>query len=266
MINFTANNIIKLFIDSIGQDAFADFYAHNCKARKKEIQKLIKTDYGFDIVHNKDFQRFMDILNEFVDWAKEKDYINTWDKGAILDLLIPYMHSVLFTPQDVLPEKDFIEYTSMYSICNAYKRSVQELSKSKDRLAAINTAIYQFNFYLPSDNYTKIVEPLEGVFDLFLALAKDEKQLYQYWNEKKFEIDEKDSTDLKILIHRWTKSESSRPSWKVIKLFMNEDLLPEENLINNPFPEFTGKDLYLAFRRKIFPAYFITKLFDSLSE
>lgn len=266
MNNLTANNIIKLFIDSIGQDAFADFYAHNWEARKKEIQKLIKTDYGFDIVHNKDFQRFMDILNEFVDWAKEKDYINTWDKGAILDLLIPYMHSVLFTPQDVLPEKDFIEYTIMYSICNAYKRSVQELSKSKDRLAAINTAIYQFNFYLPSDNYTKIVEPLEGVFDLFLEIAKDKKQLYEYWNDKRFEINEKDSTDLNILIQRWTKSEKSRPSWKVIKLFMNEDLLPEENLINNPFPEFTGKDLYLAFRRKIFPAYFITKLFDSLSE
>ncbi len=266
MINFTANNIIKLFIDAIGQDAFKDFYDYNWEARKKEIQKLLKTDYGFDIIHDTKFQRVQDIFTEFADWAKEKDYINIWDKCAILDLLIPYLQSIQFTPQGIIPEKDFIEYTIMYSICNAYKRSVLELSKSKNRSAAIKTAIYQFNFYLSSDNYTKIVEPLEGVFDLFLALAKDEKQLYQYWNEKKFEIDEKDSTDLKILIHRWTKSESSRPSWKVIKLFMNEDLLPEENLINNPFPEFTGKDLYLAFRRKIFPAYFITKLFDSLNE
>ena len=29
MINFTANNIIKLFIDAIGQDALKDFYDYN---------------------------------------------------------------------------------------------------------------------------------------------------------------------------------------------------------------------------------------------
>lgn len=180
------------------------------------------------------------------------------------------MHSIQFTPQNVIPENDFIEYTIMYSICYAYKRSVQEALKTKEfsnnRFGAIIAALYQFNFYLPSYEYTKNLEPLEGVFDLFLALAKDKKQLYQYWNDKKFQIDEKDSTDLKLLIQRWTKKEISRPSWKEIKLFMNEDLLPDENLINNPLPEFTGKDLYLSFRRKIFPANFITKFFDSLGK
>lgn len=28
-MKLTANNIIKLFIDAIGQDAFKDFYKHN---------------------------------------------------------------------------------------------------------------------------------------------------------------------------------------------------------------------------------------------
>ncbi len=267
-MNFTANNIIKLFIDAIGQDALADFYDSNWPARKKEIQKLEKINYEVDIINDKNFKRVLDILNGFTDWAKEKDYINTWDKGAIIDLLIPYIQSIQFTPQNVIPDKELIEYTVMYSICNVYKRSMQEALNSKDfsnnRLAAINLAIYQFNFYLPSYEYTKTIEPLEGVFDLFLALAKDKKQLCQYWNDKKFEIDEKDSTDLKILIQRWTKSKSSRPSWKLIKLFMNEDLLPEDNLILQPFPDISGKDLYLTFRRKIFPAYFITNFFDSL--
>lgn len=87
-MNFTANNIIKLFIDAIGQDAFKDFYEHNWEARKKEIQKLLKLDYNFDILNDDNFKRFIDILNEFVDWSKDKDYINTWDKFAILDLLI----------------------------------------------------------------------------------------------------------------------------------------------------------------------------------
>lgn len=269
-MNFTANNIVKLFIDAIGQDAFKDFYEHNWEARKKEIQKLLKTEYGFDIVQDANFQRFVDILNDFVDWAKEKDYINSWDKGAILDLLIPYMHAVQFTPQDVIPEREFIEYTIMYSICNAYKHSMQEALKSKDfnnnRVAAIALALYQFNFYLPSFEYTKNIEPLEGVFDMFLALAKDKRQLYQYWNDKKFQIDEKDSTDLKILIQRWTKSEKSRPTWKVIKLFMNEDLLPEDNLIYQVFTDISGREQYLTFRRKIFPAYFITNFFDSLGK
>ena len=49
-MKFTANNIINLFIDAIGQDGFADFYDYNWQARKKEIQKLLKTDYDFDIV------------------------------------------------------------------------------------------------------------------------------------------------------------------------------------------------------------------------
>lgn len=269
-MNITANNIIKLFIDAIGQDAFKDFYKHNWDARKKEIQKLLKINYDYDIIHDSNFQRVLNILNDFVDWAIKNDYINSWDKWTILDLMIPYMHAIQFTPQDEIPESEFIEYTIMYSICNAYKRTVQEALKTKDfnnnRSDAILFAIYQFNFYLPSNEYTKIVEPLEGVFDLFLALVKDKKQLFQYWNDKKYEIDEKDSTDLKILINRWTKSESSRPSWKVIKLFMNEDLLPEDNFIYQPFPDMSGKDLYLTFRRKIFPAYFITNFFDSLSK
>ena len=254
-MKLTANTIIKLFIDAIGQDAFKDFYEHNWEARKKEIQKLLKTEYDFDIIHDKNFQRIIDILNEFADWALKKDYINTWDKYAILDLFIPYLHAIQFTPQNVIPDSEFCEYTIMYSICNAYKRSAQEIfTKINSRFESIVAAIYQFNFYLPSNEYTKIVEPLEGVFDLFLALVKDKKQLFQYWNDKKYEIDEKDSTDLKILINRWTKSESSRPSWKVIKLFMNEDLLPDDNLIYQPFPDMSGKDLYLTFRRKIFPA------------
>lgn len=264
-MNYNANNIVKLFIDAIGQDAFKDFYDYNWEARKKEIQKLIKTDYSFDIIHDPNFQRYMDILNEFADWALKKDYINTWDKFAILDLLIPYLKSLQFTPQNVIPEREFTEYTIMYSICNAYKHSAQEVfDKTNNRSGSIISAIYQFNFYLPSDNYTKIIEPLEGVFDLFLALAKDKKKLFQYWNDKKFELDEKDSTDLKILINRWTKTET-RPSWKVIKLFMNEDLLPEDNLVYQLFTDISGKEQYLTFRRKIFSAYFITNLFDSLS-
>ncbi len=269
-MKLTANTIIKLFINSVGQDALKDFYEHNWDARKKEIQKLLKCDYNFDIIHDSNFQRVLDILNDFVDWAIKKDYINSWDKWAILDLMIPYMHAVQFTPKDVIPEHNFIEYTVMYSICNAYKHSMQEALKSKDfkenRAAAITLAIYQFNYYLPTYEYTKTVEPLEGVFDLFLALVKDKKKLFEYWDNKRFQIDENNSGDLKLLIQRWTKSKTSRPTWKVIKLFMNEDLLPEDNLIIQPFPDISGKDQYLTFRRKIFSAYFITNLFDSLRE
>lgn len=269
-MKLTANIILKLFIDAIGQDALKDFYEHNWEARKKEIQKLLKAEYDFDIIHDVNFQRVMDILDDFTDWAVKKDYINSWDKGAILDLLIPYMHLIQFTPQDVIPENDFIEYTIMYSICYAYKRAMQKSLGFKEfnnnRPAAILSAIYQFNFYLPTFEYTKIVEPLEGVFDMLLALAKDQKKLFDFWNNKKYEIDEKDSTDLKLLINRWTKSKKSRPTWKVIKLFMNEDLLPEDNLIKQICPDISGKVQYLTFRRKVFSAYFITKLFDSLKE
>ena len=268
-MKFKTNNIIKLFTDSIGQDAFSDFYDYNWTARKKEIQKLIKCNYQYDIVHDNNFTRFVDILNDFVDWAKDKDYINSWDKGAILDLLIPFMHEVQFTPQGLIPDNELIEFTTMYSICYAYKSSMKEILKTRDfnnnRTAAVISALFQFNFYLTSNQYTEKVEPLEGVFDLFFALVKDKKELYQFWNDKKYLLDnEKNSTDLKVLIQRWTKNESSRPSWKIIKLFMNEDLLPKEGLIIQLFSDITEREQYLTFRRKIFPAYFITNFFDSL--
>ena len=128
-MNLTANTIIKLFVDAIGQDAFKDFYDFNWEARKKEIQKLLKNDYNFDIIHDSNFQRVLDILNDFVDWAIKKDYINSWDKWAILDLMIPYMHAIQFTLQNEIPESEFNEYTIMYSICSAYKHSVQEVFK-----------------------------------------------------------------------------------------------------------------------------------------
>lgn len=269
-MNLTANTIIKLFVDAIGQDALKDCFAHNWDARKKEIQKLLKSDYEFFVINDPKFQRILDIFTEFVDWAREKDYINLSDKIAILDLLVPYMKAIQFTPQDVIPEQDFIDYTIMYSICMAYKHSMLDALKNpdfiKNRAQAITLAISQFNFYLPTQQYTTIVEPLEGVFDMFLAIVKDQKQLFDYWNDKKFEIDEKDSTDLKLLINRWTKDKSARPTWKVIKFFMNEDLLPDDDFIIDELADMPGKDLYLMFRRRIFSANFVTKLFDSLKE
>ena len=107
---------------------------------------------------------------------------------------------------------------------------------------------------------------LEGVFGLFLTLVKDKRKIYDYWDSKRFEIDENNSGDLKLLINRWTVTKKARPTWKVIKLFMNEDLLPDDNLIIQLFPDIFGKDQYLIFRRKIFSAYFITNFFHYLRE
>ena len=45
---------------------------------------------------------------------------------------------------------------------------------------------------------------------------------------------------------------------------MNEDLLPKENLVYQLFPDISEEEQYLTFRRKVFPAYFITNLSDSL--
>ena len=114
-----------------------------------------------------------------------------------------------------------------------------------------------------------------NIIKLFIdAIGQDAfKDFYDFnWEARKketqkllrFQIDENNSGDLKLLIQRWTKSKTSRPTWKVIKLFMNEDLLPEDNLVYQLFPDISGKEQYLTFRRKIFSAYFITNLFDSL--
>ena len=145
-MKLTANTIIKLFVNSVGQDALKDFYEHNWERRKKEIQKLSKTEYDFDLIHNTDFQRVMDMLDEFTDWALKKDYINSWDKYAIIDLLIPYMKAIQFALPEGIPEEKFLEYTIMYSICHAYRISMLEALKTKDfhnnRNGAILLAIY----------------------------------------------------------------------------------------------------------------------------
>ncbi len=120
-MKLTANTIIKLFVNSVGQDALKDFYETNWEARKKEIQKLSKADYDFDLIHNTDFQRVMDMLDEFTDWALKKDYINSWDKYAIIDLLIPYMKALQFDLPEGISEEKLLEYTIMYSICHAYR-------------------------------------------------------------------------------------------------------------------------------------------------
>ena len=124
-MKLTANTIIKLFVNSIGQDALKDFYEHNWDARKKEIQKKFKAEYDFDLIYDTDFQRVMDILNDFTDWAVKMDYITTWDKFAILDLLIPYMKALQIALPEGISEEQFIEYTIMYSICSAYRHSMQ---------------------------------------------------------------------------------------------------------------------------------------------
>lgn len=180
------------------------------------------------------------------------------------------MKALQFVLPDGIPEEKFLEYTIMYSICHAYRISMLEALKSKDfhnnRNGAILLAVYQFNYYLPTYQYKKIVEPLEVFFDLFQALVKDKKKLYDYWDSKRFEIGENNSGDLKLLINRWTKTKKARPTWKVIELFINEDLIHDDNLIIQPFPDISGKVQYLTFRRKIFSAYFITNFFHYLRE
>lgn len=262
---FTANHIIKLFTDAVGQDAFADLYGINWDARKKEIQKLQKSEITEDM-----FSRFVDILNEFTSWCKEKDYINSWDYHAVCDFLIPFISAIRFTPNNLIPTKDFVEYSTMYAICFTYKRSIDSYKELKDENKPCNeliAAIMQFNYWLPSNNYTKDINPLEGMFNLLFALTKDKRKLIDFWNNRKEELQDKGKfTDLDTQIKRWI-SGKQRPTWKHIKLFLDESLLPKESLMNNPLAdEFSNEEMYLTFRRKIFPACFITKFFDSLEE
>jgi len=123
----------------------------------------------------------------------------------------------------------------------------------------------QFNYWLPSYNYTKDISPMEGVFNLLFELVKEKKDLIEFWNSRKAEITDSDNpTDLNIQIKRWL-SGKQRPTWKHIKLFLDEGLLPKESMIRNQIiEEFPNENLYLMFRRKVLPSCFITKFFDSL--
>ena len=238
-------------------------YGTNWEARKKELQKIQKSD-----ISEENLTRFIDILNDFTNWCKEKDYMNTWDYSAVCDFLIPFLEAERFTPNNVIPIKDFIEFTNMYSICFTFKKSMtayNDIHSDEKPGNALIAALMQFNYWMPSFDYTKDISPLEGVFDLLFALVKDKRKLFEFWNEKNEDIEDLGKySDLSIPIKRWLNG-SQRPTWKLIRLFLDKGLLPKVSLVANPLVgEYTNEELYLAFRRRVFPAWFITKFFDSL--
>lgn len=264
---FKANHIIKLFTDAIGQDAFADFYGTSWEARKKEIQKLQKSE-----ITEESFTRFINMLNDFTDWCIEKDYINTLDHSAVRDFIIPFIAAARFTPNNCIPVKDFIEYTTMYAVCFVFKVRMEAYSDFKDEVEplgvnALIATLMQFNYWMSSNNYTNDISLMEDVFNLLFELVKDKRDLIEFWNSKKAEITDSDNpTDLNIQIKRWVNGKQ-RPTWKHIKLFLDEKLLLKESMIKNQInEEFSSEDLYLFFRRRIFPSCFITKFFDSLEK
>ena len=130
---------------------------------------------------------------------------------------------------------------------------------------ALTATLMQFNYWLPSYNYTNDISPMEGVFNLLFELVKDKRDLIEFWNSKKAEITDSDNpTDLNTQIKRWLNG-NQRPTWKHIKLFLDEELLPKESMVKDQISEeFSTENLYLIFRRRVFPSCFITKFFDSL--
>lgn len=262
---FTTNHIIKLFTDAVGQDAFADFYNTNWAARKKEIQNLLKSNPS-----EKSFRRWVDIINEWTDWAKEKDYMNSWDHTSIRDFICPFYWATEFTPRNIIPTEDFVEFIVMYAICYIYKESLLSLEKynfANNFSGNLEGCLQQFNFWMPSFNYELDLCPLEGMYKLLFELCEKKHDLIEFWNKQKEEIEGKEKcTDLRVQINRWI-TNKQRPTWKHIKLFLDDSLLPKDYLMTNPLEgEYEKKDLYLVFRRRIFPAYFITRFFDSLEE
>lgn len=257
--NFDIHNLIKLFVNSIGQDSFKDFYGSNWEARKKEMQKLQKTE-----IQQREYKRFLDILNEWADWAQEKNYINSWDKYSIPTLLFFLTKSLLYPQKDFVPIKDFVAFSVMYAICGVFSKMASDMKKEgiENPFAG---ALSSYDFWI-SCRYEKDISPIEGVFSLFSVLAKDEKCILDFWNKQKEILQQKGfDSDLKPQIERW-RNGKQQPSWKMIKLFLNEDLRPEDSLFYNPIPEENENFSYLVFRRKLFSAYFITRFFNSLEE
>ena len=83
---------------------------------------------------------------------------------------------------------------------SAYKELKTD-SKPGEELVA---ALMQFNYWIPSYDYSKDITPLEGVFYLLFSLAQDKRKLFDFWNDKKEEIENLDKySDLSIPIKRW---------------------------------------------------------------
>lgn len=111
------------------------------------------------------------------------------------------------------------------------------------------------------------MSPFRGSLSVFLTWVKDKNRVFKFWNKKIDELGKNGNakTDLGINFQKWF-GEKTRPSWNVLKLFLDDKLALPKDYYKDIDDEIGLSELnyYKAFKQLLFLSYLLNNLFDSL--
>ena len=248
--------VIKLMVDSFGEDALMDSLSENEKAAwHKKINRLIsEQDIRIDTIRD-----FENLFYNYLDKSKEKGYIQQEHVGMVKTLYWNLLALITATTPYSVPTKDEIQLQVMWCLADLFHESMEFKKKAKGLNPKVidTTVFYIFDFW-KIDNYEKEVDLLNNTFRALFTNLKDnytKNQLYTIWNEKRAEIDGIKGEYSKS-VNDWL-YKNKIPTWKMLKPIF-------ESALENANPTDAGN--YLIFKFHLFTACFMKRFFNSLEE
>lgn len=261
---FNIGKTIKILADLISLKTLndpegADFY----QATKKQIERM--KDYDITKMKGKDFERYFSFakkVDNWADWAKTNGYLQGYQQTAMSDFyLLMFEAAKLNMPI----EKNLTEHFFCYAIAKVLYNQLQEYMKmhpEESKYDAMYWCFSCFEFFGDDNKYLTDYNPVSSTFALLTRWVKDINQLIKYWEDQIDKQGKRDNPpDIKDYILKWQKGRS--PSWKIIKLFFDNDLCPPEDYFIFE-EEKLKKDAYRTFKGNLFFSFILTNLFDSL--
>lgn len=246
---------LKLFNEPDGDK----YYESN----KKKFQRLKYLDIEEVKKNPGKFIEFAEKVDNWANWAKEKDYLKEWQQTAISDFLFEMVEVARYNmPLD----KNMTEHFFCFVLAKVLYKQCEEFKKihpEDNKYCLIYRVLSNYDFFGNDENYNTDFTPIGSCFALFEKYVKDINDVIKYWEDKIDSLGKKDvPPNLKSYLIKWRKGTVA--SWKVLKLFFDKELeLPKEYFID----DFDVKtDGYRAFKANLFISFILTNLFDSLKK
>ena len=246
---------LKLFNEPDGDK----YYESN----KKKFQRLKYLDIEEVKKNPGKFIEFAEKVDNWANWAKEKDYLKEWQQTAISDFLFEMVEVARY---DMPLDKNMTEHFLCFALAKVLYNQCEEFKKihpSADKFELIYRVLSNYDFFGDDETYNTDFTPVGSCFALFKKYVKDINNVIEYWEGKIDSLGKKDvPPNLKSYFYKWSKG--TVPSWEILKLFFDKELeLPKEYFIDDFDVQ---KDGYRAFKANLFISFILTNLFDSLKK
>ena len=248
--------VIKLMVDSFGEDALMDSLSENEKAAwHKKINRLIsEREIRIDTIRD-----FEILFHNYLEKAKIEGYIQQLHIGMIETLYWDLLALITATTPYSVPTKNEVQLQIMWCLASLFHEAM-DFHKNATKMDPkdTDTTIFSIFDFWKIDNYEKEVDLLNNTFRALFTNLKDnytQNQLYTIWNEKRAEIDGIKGEYSKS-VNDWL-YKNKIPTWKMLKPIF-------ESALENANPTDAGN--YLIFKFHLFTACFMKRFFNSLEE